>query len=26
MDLRSEMPGHLDIPRLRKGKVGGFFW
>lgn len=20
------MPGHVDIPRLRKGKVGGFFW
>ena len=20
------MPGHVDIPRLRKGGVGGFFW
>jgi len=20
------MPGHVDIPRLRKGRVGGFFW
>jgi len=20
------MPGHVDIPRLREGKVGGFFW
>ena len=26
IDLGSEMPGHVDIPRLRKGKVGGFFW
>ncbi|KAF8906470.1 membrane dipeptidase-domain-containing protein [Gymnopilus junonius] len=26
VDLESEMPGHVDIPRLRKGKVGGFFW
>ena len=26
IDLKSEMPGHVDIPRLRKGKVGGFFW
>ncbi|KAF8585804.1 hypothetical protein K439DRAFT_1342695 [Ramaria rubella] len=26
VDLRDEMPGHVDIPRLRKGKVGGFFW
>jgi len=25
-DLRKEMPGHVDIPRLRKGQVGGFFW
>ena len=25
-DLRETMPGHVDIPRLRKGKVGGFFW
>ncbi|KIX05683.1 uncharacterized protein Z518_03655 [Rhinocladiella mackenziei CBS 650.93] len=20
------MPGHLDLPRLKKGKQGGFFW
>lgn len=26
IDLANEMPGHVDIPRLRKGKVGGFFW
>ncbi|KAF9268765.1 hypothetical protein L218DRAFT_917800 [Marasmius fiardii PR-910] len=26
IDLRSTMPEHVDIPRLRKGKVGGFFW
>lgn len=26
IDLASRMPGHVDIPRLRKGKVGGFFW
>ncbi|KAF5388764.1 hypothetical protein D9757_005636 [Collybiopsis confluens] len=26
IDLNSNMPGHVDIPRLRKGKVGGFFW
>ncbi|KAJ3847539.1 membrane dipeptidase-domain-containing protein [Lentinula lateritia] len=26
VDLNSEMPAHVDIPRLRKGKVGGFFW
>ncbi|KAF8813712.1 hypothetical protein BYT27DRAFT_7220083 [Phlegmacium glaucopus] len=26
VDMESEMPGHVDIPRLRKGKVGGFFW
>jgi len=26
IDLESEMPAHVDIPRLRKGKVGGFFW
>ncbi|THH26679.1 hypothetical protein EUX98_g7513 [Antrodiella citrinella] len=25
-DLRKEMPAHVDIPRLRKGQVGGFFW
>ncbi|KDR75299.1 hypothetical protein GALMADRAFT_69280 [Galerina marginata CBS 339.88] len=26
VDLEKEMPAHVDIPRLRKGKVGGFFW
>ncbi|SJK97781.1 uncharacterized protein ARMOST_01035 [Armillaria ostoyae] len=26
IDLESTMPGHVDIPRLRQGKVGGFFW
>lgn len=26
VDLESPMPGHVDIPRLRTGKVGGFFW
>jgi len=26
IDLESRMPAHVDIPRLRKGKVGGFFW
>lgn len=26
VDLESPMPGHVDIPRLRKGRVGGFFW
>lgn len=25
-DLHGRMPGHVDIPRLREGKVGGFFW
>ncbi|KAH8079421.1 membrane dipeptidase-domain-containing protein [Cristinia sonorae] len=25
-DLEKEIPGHVDIPRLRKGQVGGFFW
>ncbi|TCD62475.1 hypothetical protein EIP91_006823 [Steccherinum ochraceum] len=25
-DLEKEMPAHVDIPRLRKGQVGGFFW
>lgn len=20
------MPGHLDIPRMKQGKQGGFFW
>ncbi|KAG7090950.1 hypothetical protein E1B28_010020 [Marasmius oreades] len=26
IDLENTMPEHVDIPRLRKGKVGGFFW
>ncbi|KAJ8696688.1 hypothetical protein PTI98_006536 [Pleurotus ostreatus] len=26
IDLDSPMPAHVDIPRLREGKVGGFFW
>ncbi|TFY73178.1 hypothetical protein EWM64_g10834 [Hericium alpestre] len=26
VDLRTPTPGHVDIPRLRAGKVGGFFW
>ncbi|KAF8230218.1 hypothetical protein L208DRAFT_1283261 [Tricholoma matsutake] len=26
IDLTSAMPQHVDIPRLRRGKVGGFFW
>ncbi|OBZ67251.1 putative dipeptidase C3A11.10c [Grifola frondosa] len=26
IDLNQPMPGHVDIPRLREGKVGGFFW
>src|SRR5687767_2080945 len=25
-DLRTETPGHTDIPRLRRGMVGGQFW
>lgn len=25
-NLNKRMPGHVDIPRLREGKVGGFFW
>jgi hypothetical protein len=25
-DLNDNLPGHVDIPRLREGKVGGFFW
>ncbi|CAE6532013.1 unnamed protein product [Rhizoctonia solani] len=25
-DLRERMPAHVDIPRIRKGHVGGFFW
>ena len=24
--LDSQMPSHVDIPRLRQGQVGGFFW
>ena len=24
--LDAKLPMHVDIPRLRKGKVGGFFW
>ncbi|KAI0075372.1 hypothetical protein K474DRAFT_1664328 [Panus rudis PR-1116 ss-1] len=24
--LDGNLPGHVDIPRLRKGQVGGFFW
>ncbi|KAJ2931243.1 hypothetical protein H1R20_g5838, partial [Candolleomyces eurysporus] len=26
VDLEKPMSGHVDIPRLRKGKVGAFFW
>ncbi len=26
IDLEKPFAGHVDIPRLRKGKVGGFFW
>ncbi|KAH9941039.1 membrane dipeptidase-domain-containing protein [Amylocystis lapponica] len=26
IDLTQHMPAHVDIPRLRQGKVGGFFW
>lgn len=26
IDLESRMEGHVDIPRLRAGMVGGFFW
>ncbi|KAH8827962.1 membrane dipeptidase-domain-containing protein [Flagelloscypha sp. PMI_526] len=26
VDLESTLPAHVDIPRLRQGKVGGFFW
>ena len=26
INLSKEMPGQVDIPRLRKGKVGGLFW
>ena len=26
IDLSKPFDGHVDIPRLREGKVGGFFW
>ncbi|KAG6812549.1 hypothetical protein H0H92_002318 [Tricholoma furcatifolium] len=26
IDLTSSMPGHVDIARLKQGRVGGFFW
>jgi hypothetical protein len=26
VDLEERIPAHVDIPRLRQGKVGGFFW
>ncbi|KAJ6497811.1 membrane dipeptidase-domain-containing protein [Mycena sanguinolenta] len=26
VDLTKDFVGHVDIPRLRTGKVGGFFW
>ncbi|KAI0336561.1 hypothetical protein GY45DRAFT_1315961 [Cubamyces sp. BRFM 1775] len=26
VNLAQPFPGHVDIPRLREGKVGGFFW
>ncbi|KAG6866671.1 hypothetical protein C0991_000781 [Blastosporella zonata] len=26
IDLTTRMPAHVDIPRLRQGRVGGFFW
>ncbi|KAF9070848.1 membrane dipeptidase-domain-containing protein [Rhodocollybia butyracea] len=26
VDLSDNMPSHVDIPRLKAGKVGGFFW
>ncbi|CUA73839.1 membrane dipeptidase [Rhizoctonia solani] len=25
-NLHERMPAHVDIPRIRKGHVGGFFW
>ncbi|GJE89528.1 M19 family dipeptidase [Phanerochaete sordida] len=25
-DLNGELPQHVDIPRLKRGQVGGFFW
>ncbi|GMK60018.1 hypothetical protein CspeluHIS016_0902350 [Cutaneotrichosporon spelunceum] len=24
--LAKKMPGHVDIPRMREGRLGGFFW
>lgn len=26
VDLTKPFDGHVDIPRLREGQVGGFFW
>lgn len=26
VDLNSRLPGDIDIPRLREGKLGGMFW
>jgi membrane dipeptidase len=26
VDLERTMPGDIDIPRLQKGHLGGFFW
>jgi membrane dipeptidase len=26
IDLNKPTPGDVDIPRLNKGHVGGFFW
>ena len=26
IDLEAHMPFQIDIPRLREGRVGGFFW
>lgn len=26
MDLDQRMKGQVDVPRLREGRVGGFFW
>ncbi|CEQ38832.1 SPOSA6832_00310 [Sporobolomyces salmonicolor] len=26
IDMNSTIKGHVDIPRLRAGRVGGFFW
>ncbi|KZW03285.1 hypothetical protein EXIGLDRAFT_636450 [Exidia glandulosa HHB12029] len=26
VDLRKAFPGHLDIPRIKQGRLGGFFW